>query len=578
MLKRFAKYFKPHLGLFILDLTCAFFVGMADQFMPLAVRRMMNIYIPDRNYRMMIYWCIALAVIYLVKLGLNLIINYYGHVCGVLIQADMRKELFEHIEKLPTSYFDTHKTGTIMSRIVNDLQEISEMAHHGPENIFIITVMLVVSAIMLGRIDVKLTIIVFLALPIAITFATLIRKGQLEAFTNNRKKIAEVNANVETSIAGVRVAKAFTAMDEEYDKFDDANRDYIDARKNSYKYLALFSSGMNFFTDMMYLVVIIFGGYFFMKNEINGGDFVAFLLYISTFLTPIKKFVETYEQIAEGMSGFERYCEIMDIREEVDNAGAVSIEHLEGDIVFDNVGFRYGNSKESKVFDNLSMHLEKGKTTALVGPSGGGKSTICKLIPRFYELEEGNIYIDGHDITTLTRESLRKNIGVVDQDVFLFIGSIKDNIAYGHPNATMEEVIAAAKKAEIHDYIMTLPNGYDTEVGERGIRLSGGQRQRISIARVFLKNPPILILDEATSALDNATEMQIQSALDELAKGRTVLVVAHRLSTIRNADQIIYINDTGIVEAGGQEELLAHNGAFKKLYDAQYNQLEVMHG
>ncbi len=568
MIKRFAVYYKPHMGLFLLDLAAAFFVGMADQFMPMIVRTMINVYVPDRNFQMMLRWCIGLAVIYIVKLLLNLFINFWGHICGVLIQADMRRELFQHIEKLPVSFFDENKTGTIMSRIINDLQEISEMAHHGPENVFIIAVSLVVSFVMLMTIDVKLTIIVFLSLPIAILFSILVRKKQVDAFAQARVKTGEINAKVETSIAGVRVTKAYNALDTEYVKFDTANDEYKTARRKAYKYLALFNSGMNFFTDMIYLIVIVFGGLFFIRGEINSGDFVAYILYISTFLTPVKKFVDTYEQIAEGMSGFKRYCEILDMKEEEDEPGACDPGRLHGEIDFDDVTFHYGTDESNRVISHMSLHIQSGHTAALVGPSGGGKSTICNLIPRFYELDSGTISIDGIDIRKMKRTALRRNIGIVAQDVFLFAGTIRENIAYGTPEATMDQVIDAAKKAEIHDYIMTLPDGYDTYVGERGLRLSGGQRQRISIARVFLKDPEILILDEATSALDNATEMQIQKSLDKLAEGRTVLVVAHRLSTIRNADEIIVISEKGILEKGTSEELLAKKGEYYKLYNA----------
>ena len=568
MLKRFAVYYKPHMVLFLLDLAAAFFVGMADQFMPMIVRTMINVYVPDRNFQMMLRWCIGLAIIYIVKLLLNLFINFWGHICGVLIQADMRRELFHHIEKLPVSFFDENKTGTIMSRIINDLQEISEMAHHGPENIFIIAVSLIVSFVMLMTINVKLTIIVFLSLPIAAIFSIMVRKKQLDAFATARVKTGEINAKVETSIAGVRVTKAYNALDTEYEKFDRANEEYKTARRRAYKYLALFNSGMNFFTDMIYLIVIVFGGLFFIGGEINSGDFVAYILYISTFLTPVKKFVDTYEQIAEGMSGFKRYCEIMDIPEEQDEPDAVDPGRLHGEIDFKNVSFHYGSDDTHRVISNLSLHIERGHTAALVGPSGGGKSTICNLIPRFYEPDSGSISIDGIDIRHMTRTALRRNIGIVAQDVFLFAGTIRENIAYGTPDASMEMVVEAAKKAEIHDYIMTLPDGYDTYVGERGMRLSGGQRQRISIARVFLKDPEILILDEATSALDNATEMQIQKSLDKLAEGRTVIVVAHRLSTIRNADEIIVMSEKGILEKGTGEELLAKKGEYYKLYHA----------
>ncbi len=572
MLKRIAKYYRPHMTLFLLDLAAAFLVGMADQFMPMFVRTMINVYVPDRNYQMMLRLCFGLAVIYVLKLLLNLFINYWGHICGVRIQADMRSELFRHVEKLPVSFFDANKTGTIMSRIVNDLQEISEMAHHGPENIFIIFVTLVVSFIMLSTINLKLTVIIFVCLPLAALFSIAIRKKQLDAFAENRVKIGEVNAKVETSIAGVRITKAYNATDTEFAKFDAANEEYKEARKVSYKYLSLFNSGMNFFTDLMYLVVIGFGGYFFITGEINSGDFVAYILYISTFLTPIKKFVDTYEQIAEGMSGFKRYCELIDLPEEEDEEGAVDAGRLNGEIDFSHVTFHYGDDEHNRdVISDMSLHIEKGSTVALVGPSGGGKTTICNLIPRFYEVDSGTISIDGMDIRHMTRESLRRNIGSVAQDVFLFTGSIRDNIAYGCPEASDEEVVEAAKKAEIHDYIMTLPDGYNTNVGERGMRLSGGQRQRISIARVFLKNPEILILDEATSALDNATEMQIQKSLDKLAEGRTVIVVAHRLSTIRNADKIIVISDKGILEQGSSEELLEAKGEYYRLYQYQFS-------
>lgn len=564
MLKRFAAYFRPHRRLFFLDLACAFLVGLADEFMPLIVRNMINQYVPDRNWNMMVRWSFALLGIYLLKLLLNLIINYWGHIMGVRLQADMRRDLFQHIESLPVSFFDENKTGSIMSRITNDLQEISEMAHHGPENIFTSAVMLTVSAVMLGRINLKLTIIVYAFLPVAVLFVILIRKGQMAAFRQNRVEIGEINGETETSIAGIRVTKAYGGTEGEMEKFDRTNLRYVEARKRSYKYLALFNSGMTFFTDMMYVVVVIFGGRMFFAGSINSGDFVAYLLYISMFLTPIKKLVETYEQIADGISGYERFEEIMNIPSEKDDSGAVEVGRLKGDISFEDVSFHYQTQEASgrKVISHMNLHIPAGHTVGLAGPSGGGKTTICNLIPRFYEIDSGTIRIDGIDIRHMTRASLRRNIGIVAQDVFLFNGTIRENIAYGNPDATDEEIIEAAKKAEIHEDIMAMPDGYDTNVGERGVHLSGGQRQRISIARVFLKNPQILILDEATSALDNATEMQIQKSLDELAKGRTVLVVAHRLSTIRKADEIIMVSSEGIKERGTSEELLAKHGLY----------------
>ena len=575
MLKRFAAYFRPHRRLFFLDLACAFLVGLADEFMPLIVRNMINQYVPDRNWNMMVRWSFALLGIYLLKLLLNLIINYWGHIMGVRLQADMRRDLFQHIESLPVSFFDENKTGSIMSRITNDLQEISEMAHHGPENIFTSAVMLTVSAVMLGRINLKLTIIVYAFLPVAVLFVILIRKGQMAAFRQNRVEIGEINGETETSIAGIRVTKAYGGTEGEMEKFDRTNLRYVEARKRSYKYLALFNSGMTFFTDMMYVVVVIFGGRMFFAGSINSGDFVAYLLYISMFLTPIKKLVETYEQIADGISGYERFEEIMNIPSEKDDPGAVEVRRLKGDISFEDVSFHYHTQEASgrKVISHMNLHIPAGHTVGLAGPSGGGKTTICNLIPRFYEIDSGTIRIDGIDIRHMTRASLRRNIGIVAQDVFLFNGTIRENIAYGNPDATGEEIIEAAKKAEIHEDIMAMPDGYDTNVGERGVHLSGGQRQRISIARVFLKNPQILILDEATSALDNATEMQIQKSLDELAKGRTVLVVAHRLSTIRKADEIIMVSSEGIKERGTSEELLAKHGLYWQLYEYQFADL-----
>lgn len=556
----------------LIDLTCAFFVGLADEFMPLFVRRVINEAVPDQNYALMVRCAVTLLAIYLVKLLLNLWINYWGHITGVRIQADMRRELFDHLEKMPVSYFDSHKTGDIMSHLINDLQEISEMAHHGPENIFISAVMLIVSFIMLSRINMQLTLIVFACLPVALIFVLLIRKAQLSAFKEARKEIGGVNAEVENSIAGIRVSKAYNGTDTEMKKFDKSNTAYVKARSKAYKYLALFNSGMTFFTDIMYLVVIGFGGRFFYLSQINTGDFVAYLLYISMFLTPLKKLIDTYEQIADGMSGFARYQDIMAVPEEKDEPDAIEAGKLQGNIAFEHVTFHYDtkDQEQKQVISDLSFTIPAGHTVALVGPSGGGKSTICNLIPRFYEIDSGRITIDGMDITKMTRSSLRKNIGMVAQDVFLFNGSIRANIAYGCPNATDEEVIEAAKKADIYDAIMKMEDGFNTNAGERGMRLSGGQRQRISIARVFLRNPQILILDEATSALDNVTELQIQHSLTKLAEGRTVLIVAHRLSTIRSADEIIVLTEDGIQERGTSVALLAQKGIYYELYESQF--------
>ncbi len=564
-MKRFISYYKPHRRLFFIDLTAAFLVALCDEFMPLITRRIINEYAPSANFAMMARWSIFLLAVYLVKLGLNYVIGYWGHICGVRIQADMRRELFNHLEVLPVSYFDDHKTGAIMSRIVNDLQEISEMAHHAPENIFISGVMLIVSFVMLARINLALTAVVFSAIPVAVIFAVTIRTRQVNAFARSRAEIAKINAEAETSIAGIRVTKAFNGTELEEKKFRNANRGYIEARSKAYKYLAVFNSGMVFMTDFMYLVIVVVGGFFLVSGKINAGDFVAYILYISLFLSPLRKLVDTYEMIVEGSSGFKRFCEVIDLPAEEDSPDAFDPGTLEGTIEFDNVSFRYVREGDKKVIDHVSFTIPKGTTSAFVGPSGGGKTTICNLIPRFYEIEDGAIRIDGTDIRKYTRAGLRRNIGMVAQDVFLFNGTIRDNILYGKPDATEEEMTEAAKKAEIHSYIMSLPDAYDTEVGERGLKLSGGQRQRIAIARVFLKNPKILILDEATSALDNVTEVQIQKSLEKLSEGRTVLVVAHRLSTIRHARNIFVITEEGIAEEGTHEELLAKNGVYKEL-------------
>ncbi|MBR4551680.1 MAG: ABC transporter ATP-binding protein, partial [Oscillospiraceae bacterium] len=494
-MKRLLSYFRAHRGLFVIDLACAFLVGLCDEFLPLIVRNMINIYVPRQDYAMMVRWTIVLAMIYTVKFVLNLIITYWGHVFGVRVQADMRRDIFHHIERLPIAWFDDHKTGEIMSRITNDLQEISEMSHHGPENLFTSAIMLGVSAVMLGRINLRLTMIVYACLPLAAVFLMLLRKGQMAAFARTRKEIAAINGEAENSIAGVRITRSFGGRETEERKFADANRRYTAARSAAYRYLALFSGGMTLFTDLMYAVVILFGGNMFFHGELNGGDFVAYLLYISMFLTPIKKLVETYEQIAEGMSGVHRFEEIMNLKIEEDDPGAEDIGELRGEIQFDHVSFHYGGEEQEgrKVIEDLNLHIDEQMTVGLVGESGGGKTTICNLIPRFYEIDSGRILIDGIDIRKMTRDSLRRNIGIFAQDVFLFHGTVRENIAYGRPDATEEEIIEAARKARIHDDIMEMEHGYDSEVGERGVHLSGGQRQRISIARVFLKNPRILI-------------------------------------------------------------------------------------
>ncbi len=574
LLRRFAAYYKPHRVLFYTDLACAFVVALCDLFYPMIAKSIINDYVPNQNLRMLLIWSAVLLGIYILKAGLNYFIQYWGHIVGVRIQGDMRRDMFRHMQKLPFSYFDETKTGTIMSRMINDLMDISELAHHGPEDLFLSVIMLVGSFIMLARINLWLTCIIFAVIPFIVLFAVLLRKELQATFRKTREEVAEVNANVETAIAGIRVSKAYTTAEYENRKFDQANERFKEARGLAYRAMGKFFSGMGLFQDLLYLIVLVAGGLFFFYGWIDTGEFAAYLLYISMFLKPIQRLVNIFEQIQNGMTGFTRFCEVMDEAEESEPENPVPIQTLQGNIRFDHVGFRYKNSDEadaeSRVIHDMTLQIDKGRTVALVGPSGAGKTTLCHLIPRFYELNEGAITIDGIDIRRMSRYDLRRNIGMVAQDVFLFNGTIRQNIAYGKLDATDEEIIEAAKKANIHEYIMTMEQGYDTQVGERGVKLSGGQKQRISIARVFLKNPAILILDEATSALDNATEMLIQESLEELSRGRTCIVVAHRLSTIKNADEIVVLTRDGVVERGTHEELLANHALYESLYQYQF--------
>ena len=572
MLKSFIHYYKPHWKLFVFDMVCALVAASCDLMYPVISRNIINTYIPDKNLRLILTWCVALLVIYLVQAIMQYFMQYQGHVVGVRMQADMRRDVFEHLQKLPFSYFDEHKTGVIMSRIVNDLMDISEFAHHGPEDLFISLVSVVGSFIILCTINIPLTLITFAVLPFLILFVVKKRTAMTIAFRKNRIEIAEVNASLENSIAGVRVARAFTGEQEEAKKFDENNQRYVTVRERAYRVMAGFFSGTNFLTSLMNVVVLTGGGYCVYRGVINVGDMVAYMLFINMFVNPIKKLIQFVEMFQNAITGYTRFQELMNIEIEQEAPDAVDLKDVRGEITFDNVSFQYDEGKE--VLSNISMTFPQGEMVAIVGPSGGGKTTLCHLIPRFYEITQGSICIDGQDIRKVTRRSLRSKIGIVQQDVFLFTGTIFDNIAYGKLGASREEVYEAAKKANIHDYIMSLPEGYDTFVGERGVKLSGGQKQRISIARVFLKNPPILILDEATSALDNVTENYIQDSLDELCKNRTTIVVAHRLSTIKNADEIIVMDRDGIQERGTHTQLLEKdNGIYRELYEAQFARL-----
>lgn len=568
MIRKFIKYYKPHKKLFILDMICAFLVAICDLFYPMITRNIINDYVPNQNLKLLITWAVVLFIIYTFKMGLNYFIQYYGHVVGVRMQADMRKNIFTHLQKLPFSFFDENKTGIIMSRIINDLMDISELAHHGPEDLFVSSIMLIGSFILLCTINIPLTLIIFAFIPLLVWFAIKKRVKMSKAFTETRVQVGEVNATLENSISGIRVAKAFANKEYEVNRFQENNKRFQNAREYAYRAMAEFFSGTNFILDLLNVVVLVAGGYFTYTGRINIGDFTAYLLFIGLFLSPIKRLVQFIEQYQSGMTGFKRFLELMEAPQEAEDQNAVTLQDVKGEISFKNVGFMYDSN--TQVLHNIHLDIRSGRTIALVGPSGGGKTTLCHLIPRFYEIDEGEILLDGMDIRNIQRESLRKNIGIVQQDVFLFTGTIRENIMYGDLTATEEELIEAAKKANIHDFIMGLEDGYDTYIGERGVKLSGGQKQRISIARIFLKNPPILILDEATSALDNTTEMLIQKSLDVLCKGRTTLIVAHRLSTIKNADEIVVLTDKGIEEKGTHDDLFKQGGIYSSLYESQF--------
>lgn len=564
MLKRFLCYYKPHKLIFTLDMLASFAVSLVGIFYPIVLRRMLNDFIPNKLYANIIFAALLLLLLYFIRMCLNFFIQYQGHVMGTKMQAQMRSDMFIHLQKLPFSYYDNHETGKIMSKMNNDLFEISELAHHGPENIIISVFSIIISFSYLSTINFYLTLIIFLCVPFLVLITSFLRKRMKAAFKARREATAEINAAVESSVSGIRVTKAFTNAEKECEKFEVGNGFFVKSSKAAYKAMGQFHSSTTFITDVFNVIVLLAGGMFLYNAKINFADYSAFIVSANLFIAPITTLIGFMEQYQNGVTGFERFLSVMDAEPEVDDDNAVAIDRAGGEITLNNVSYGYGT--DSDVLKNVSLTIEKGKTYALVGPSGGGKTTICHLIPRFYKVLEGSILVDGIDINKITMGSLRRNIGIVQQDVYLFNASIKENILYGNLDATDEEVIAAAKRANIHDYVMTLEKGYDTVIGERGVKLSGGQKQRLSIARVFLKNPPILILDEATSALDNTTEIMIQNALDELCKGRTTIVVAHRLSTVKNADTIAVIEDGRITEMGSHNELISKNGTYASLY------------
>jgi ATP-binding cassette subfamily B protein len=568
MVSKFIEYYKPHKWLFLLDMAAATLVAASDLIFPQITKRFINELIPDRNIDLIVKLGIAMLVLYVIRFFMDYIVGFYGHLLGVRMEYAMRKDMFSHLQKLSFRYYDDTKTGHIMSRLVNDLNEIAELAHHGPEDLFISFLMIVGSFVLLARVDLPLTLIIFSIVPFLMGFAVIYNSRMRNNFRKIRVSLSEINAGLEDSISGIRVVKSFTNEWFEEEKFDRGNDNFMGLRTESVRQLGIFSGGIHFFSNILNLAALVFGGYFVYLGRIDLGDMVAFVIYMSLMLQPVRRLSNFIEQFQKGMAGFRRFAEVMAVEPEIiDSEDAVELRDALGHVEFRNVGFSYNNKEE--VLSGINLDVPVGQTIALVGPSGVGKTTLCSLIPRFYETDSGSIMIDGKDIRHVTIESLRANIGMVQQDVFLFSGTIYDNIAYGKLDATYEDVVVAAKRANAYDFIMDTPDKFMTYIGERGVKLSGGQKQRLSIARMFLKNPPILILDEATSSLDNQSEAVIQKSIEELAKDRTTFIIAHRLATIRSSERIIVLTNDGITEDGTHEELLAQKGEYYKLYNTQ---------
>lgn len=572
-IKKFVAYYGPYKGMFFMDMFCALVLSAIDLFFPKLVQYLLEeVYgkRPPDMIKIILMAGVALLVLYIIRYFCQRYITAQGHIMGARMEADMRRDLFTHLQKLSFSYYDDANTGTLMSRMTNDLFDISELAHHGPEDLFISTIKIVGAVVIMLTMNVKLTVILLILISLIVVFTAFYNMKMRAIFADNRKKIAMVNAQTQDTLAGIRVVKSFSNEEIEQIKFNNGNLQFLKSKESSYTIMGKFFSGNQFLQGILYLTVLVLGGIFLSQGSISSSDLVAYILFINVFLNPIDRLVNFTESLQRGMSGFERFLEILNTRPEIeDSEDAVELTDVQGEISFNNVSFSYNDKTE--VLRNIELTIPKGKTVALVGPSGGGKTTFCNLIPRFYEVDEGSITIDGMDIRNVTLESLRRNIGMVQQDVYLFTGTVEENILYGKPDATREEVIRAAKLANAHDFIMELEKGYETFVGERGVKLSGGQKQRISIARAFLKNPPILILDEATSALDNESERLVQQSLDALAKGRTTLIIAHRLSTIKNADNIVVLTANGIEEQGTHEELIKKGGVYSSLHkDIQF--------
>jgi ATP-binding cassette subfamily B protein len=570
MFKKFVSYYKPHMRIFITDLLCAIVVATIDLIFPTISGTFVDVYIPDKNIKMMVVMAGVILMMYLVRVCCNFFIDYWGHVMGSRIQYDMRKELFSHLQSLPFKFFDDNKTGKIMNHITSDLVEVSELAHHGPEDIFLSTLMLVGSFTLLFRKNAQLAGILMFFVVILLIFTLSRRRKMTNAFRDTRKKQAEINSQIENSVSGIRLTQSFSNEDYESTKFDVVNMQYRESIKRAFKQMSIYSSGTHFLADLLGVVIIVIGGIFVAYDRMTIGELVTFLLYSQIFIRPVRKLIDFTQQLQRGMTGFERVHKVLQIEPEIRDAEhAEPLTDVKGNIELKDVTFAY--EKDHKIILNkFNLNIEHRKTLALVGPSGVGKTTISQIIPRFYDIESGEILIDGKNIKDVTLKSLRKNIGIVQQDVFLFYGTIRDNILYGNPEADDEAIMNAAKAANIHEFILSLPEGYEALIGERGVKLSGGQKQRLAIARVFLKNPPILILDEATSSLDNATELAIQASIEKLSKDRTTVIIAHRLSTIKNADEIIVLSDEGIVERGNHDELIMTGGVYSDLYHAQF--------
>jgi ATP-binding cassette subfamily B protein len=574
MIKQFISYYKPHKWLFLLDMVAATLIAATDLIFPQITRTFINDILPNSDMERLVKVAIAMFFLYIFRFCMDYIVGFYGHLLGVKMEYDMRKDMFSHLQKLSFKYYDETKTGHIMSRLVNDLNEISELAHHGPEDIFISGLMLLGSFGLLLTVNVKLTLIVFTVVPFLVVFAVFYNSKMRRTFRQMREKLSDINAGLEDSISGVRVVKSFTNEEYEEKKFDAGNNAFKKLRTRSVRQLGIFSGGINFFSNILNLVTLAFGGYFLYLGEINTGDLFAYIIYMGIIIQPVKRLANFVEQFQRGMAGFRRFSEVMAIAPDIiDAEDAVELQDVKGEVEFKDVAFSYGDREA--VLNNINLKVDEGQTIAIVGPSGVGKTTMCNLIPRFYEISSGGIFIDGKNIQHVTMESLRGNIGIVQQDVFLFSGSVYENILYGNLDATREEVIEATKKANAYEFIMDMPNGFDTYIGERGVKLSGGQKQRLSIARMFLKNPPILILDEATSSLDNKSEAVIQESINELAKDRTTFIIAHRMATIRNAERIIVLTENGIEEDGTHTELMKKRGEYFKLYNSQFKSAEL---